>query len=50
MEALWDALVSGVSLTDPSILLNVDAVCKTKDATLSLKRFMQFWYVVFLSS
>lgn len=43
IEAIWEAVVSNVSLFDPSIPLNVDNACKTKDASISLAQFVRFW-------
>ncbi len=43
IEAIWDSIVSGTPIPAASESLVIESVCKTKDANISLRQFIQFW-------
>lgn len=44
MEAIWDSIVSGRPLLDPTAPLNIDPEnFQSKDAVISLDQFVRFW-------
>jgi hypothetical protein len=43
LEAIWDALMNNQSITDPTQMLDIKKEILSKDLTMSLEQFVNFW-------